>query len=128
MKKEEYMGALQSALAGFDEELVQEIVNDYEERFRVGLEKGKTEEQVISELGSIKDLVNELGEMQQASKEGFQTAAQTAGQEEKAEGTEQAEENSRTYEERQSGTYYQEKSFAESFAMRRECPLRVLSG
>ena len=44
MKREEYMGALQSALAGFDEELVQEIVSDYEERFRVGLEKGKTEE------------------------------------------------------------------------------------
>ena len=43
MKKEEYMGALKSALAGFDEELVQEIVSDYEERFRVGIEKGKTE-------------------------------------------------------------------------------------
>ena len=53
MKKEEYMGALASALAGFDEELVQEIVSDYEERFRVGLENGKTEEQVIAELGSI---------------------------------------------------------------------------
>lgn len=36
MKKEEYMGALKDALAEFEEELVQEIVNDYEERFRVG--------------------------------------------------------------------------------------------
>ena len=58
MKREEYMGALKSALTGFDEELVQEIVSDYEERFRVGLEKGKTEEAVIQELGSIKDLID----------------------------------------------------------------------
>ena len=48
MKKEEYIGALKSALAGLYEELVQEIVSDYEERFRVGIEKGKTEEQVIA--------------------------------------------------------------------------------
>lgn len=92
MKRDEYMGALKSALANFDEELAQEIICDYEERFRVGMEKGKTEEQIIAELGSIKDLVDELSEMQQ-------------GGEQKAEGTNYS----------QSGTYYQEKSFAESF-------------
>jgi len=101
MKKEEYMGALQSALIGFDEELVQEIVSDYEERFRVGLEKGKTEEQVIAELGSIKDLVEELAEMQQGAGDSFKTAGQK-------ERTEHTTENT-------SGTYYQEKSFSESF-------------
>ena len=81
MKKEEYMGALQSALTGFDEELVQEIVSDYEERFRVGLEKGKTEEQIIQELGSIKDLVDELGEMQQGAGDSFRTAEGSTGAE-----------------------------------------------
>ena len=101
MKKEEYMGALQSALIGFDEELVQEIVSDYEERFRVGQEKGKTEEQVIAELGSIKDLVEELAEMQQGAGDSFKTAGQK-------ERTEHTTENT-------SGTYYQEKSFSESF-------------
>ena len=105
MKKEEYMGALQSALTGFDEELVQEIVSDYEERFRVGLEKGKTEEQIIQELGSIKDLVDELGEMQQGAGDSFRTAEGSTG----------AEQTTENREESNSGTYFQEKSFAESF-------------
>ena len=112
MKREEYMGALKSALTGFDEELVQEIVNDYEERFRVGLEKGKTEEQVIQELGSIKDLVDELGEMQQGAESGrpFKATITIEGDKVKMEGD--AQENSNSG---QSGTYYQEKSFAETF-------------
>lgn len=108
MKREEYMGALQSALTGFDEELVQEIVSDYEERFRVGLEKGKTEEQVIAELGSIKDLVDELKEMQQGS-EGNPKVTITV------EGENIHWENDSAGTGKQSGTYYQEKSFAETF-------------
>lgn len=101
MKKEEYMGALKSALTGFDEELVQEIITDYEERFRVGQEKGKTEEQIIAELGSIKDLVDELREMQQG-----------AGAKETRTGETQADSDEFRG---NSGTYYQEKSFAETF-------------
>ncbi len=114
MKKEEYMGALKSALIGFDEELVQEIVSDYEERFRVGMEKGKTEETIIQELGSIKDLVEELGEMQQASGKHTQQDGRSDDSMNGTSGQEQKEENT-------SGTYYQEKSFAESFdsAMKR---------
>jgi len=112
MKKEEYMGALKSALTTFDEELVQEIVSDYEERFRVGLEKGKTEEQVISELGSIKDLVEELGEIQQGAGESFKTAENTSGT--NTNQTEQNFENNNTYY-GQSGTFYQDKSFTDSF-------------
>lgn len=148
MKKDEYMGALKSALVGFDEELVQEIVTDYEERFRISAEKGKTEEQVIRELGSIKDLVEELGEFKQASGAEFRSAARiepvnaigevwnntekaegqngeqnenagtsTMGQEQSEGGADknygQAEEKGNSY--RKSGTYYQEKSFSESF-------------
>ena len=115
MKREEYMGALQSALAGFDEELVQEIVSDYEERFRVGLEKGKTEEQVIAELGSIKDLVEELGDMQQGAGDSFKTTGSARTAENNAGSANDSNSNN------QSGTYYQEKSFAETFdaAMRK---------
>lgn len=115
MKREEYMGALQSALAGFDEELVQEIVSDYEERFRVGLEKGKTEEQVVAELGSIKDLVEELGEMQQGAGDSFKTTGSAQTAENNADNANDSNSNN------QSGTYYQEKSFAETFdaAMRK---------
>jgi len=111
MKREEYMGALKSALTGFDEELVQEIVNDYEERFRVELENGKTEEQVVAELGSIKDLVEELVEMQQGAEPArpFKATITIEGDKVHTEGGEQ-ESNSST-----KGTYYQEKSFAETF-------------
>lgn len=106
MKKEEYMGALKSTLVGFDEELAQEIVTDYEERFRVGLEKGKTEEQVIAELGSIKDLVDELKEMQRGTSNDEQQNTESTA--------DSGEESFHSYN-GQSGTYYQEKSFAESF-------------
>lgn len=64
MSKEEYISSLKVALQGFEEDLVQEIVTDYEERFAVGVEKGKTEEQIIAELGSIEELVMELKELQ----------------------------------------------------------------
>ncbi|MBO5177022.1 MAG: DUF4097 family beta strand repeat protein [Lachnospiraceae bacterium] len=113
MKKEEYMGALQSALSSFDEELVQEIVSDYEERFRIGLEKGKTEEQVIAELGSIKDLVDELGELQQGTGENAKTEFNRADNH--TDGNTQNGEAGSSYSGSQSGTYYQEKSFAETF-------------
>ena len=56
MSKEEYISSLQVALQGFEEDLAQEIVTDYEERFIVGMENGKTEEQIIAELGSIEEL------------------------------------------------------------------------
>ena len=113
MKKEEYMGALKSALSSFDEELVQEIVSDYEERFRIGLEKGKSEEQIIAELGSIKDLVDELGELQQGTGDTMKTAENNTGNNTDNE-TQNGEAGS-SYTGGQSGTYFQEKSFAETF-------------
>jgi len=51
-------------LAEFEDELVQEIVEDYEEHFTEGAAKGKTEEEIIAELGSVEELVNELCELQ----------------------------------------------------------------
>ena len=64
MGKEEYISSLKVALQGFEEDLVQEILTDYEERFIVGLEQGKTEEQIITDLSSIEELVMELKELQ----------------------------------------------------------------
>ena len=71
MSKEEYISSLKVSLRGFEEDLVQEIVTDYEERFAVGVEKGKTEEQVIVELGSIEELVMELRELQSLNTDSF---------------------------------------------------------
>ena len=69
MNKEAYMSSLKTALTGFEEDLVQEIVADYEERFRVGAAQGKTEEQIVAELGSVEGLVEELSEMQGITQE-----------------------------------------------------------
>lgn len=108
MKKEEYMGALKSALAQFDQELVQEIVMDYEERFRVGAENGKTEEMVIQELGNIRDLVDELSDIQQ-------TPPPFSREKEKEDSGQESKNKTEQEEQENSGTYYQEKSFAETF-------------
>lgn len=65
MNKAEYMKELIEKLGGFDEELVQEIVSDYEEHFATGANKGKSEEAVIAELGSVDELLAELQELQE---------------------------------------------------------------
>lgn len=103
MNKEAYMSSLKAALTGFEEDLVQEIVADYEERFRVGAAQGKTEEQIVAELGSVEGLVEELSEMQ-----GITQEKRTDGQQESTGDTKKDTEN--TFH----GTYTQEKSFSES--------------
>jgi len=60
MTKIEYMDELKAALAGFDEEIREEIISDYEEHFADGEANGKSDDEIAAELGSIDDLVNEL--------------------------------------------------------------------
>lgn len=60
MTKNEYMEKLNEALSGFDSEIRDEIVADYEEHFEAGQANGKTDDEIAEELGSIEDLVNEL--------------------------------------------------------------------
>jgi len=66
MNKTEYLNALKEALKDTEESVMEEIVSDYEEHFQVGTEKGKSEEQICEELGSINDLVDEIKEVYQA--------------------------------------------------------------
>ena len=88
MKKEEYMSQLKEALREFDPDLVQEIVSDYEERFRVGAENGRTEEEIIAELGSVEELLEDLRELsgsggqKQQSASGGEEFRKTSGAEE----------------------------------------------
>lgn len=118
MNKEAYMSSLQAALQGFDEDLVQEIVADYEERFRIGAEQGKTEEQVIAELGSVEGLVMELGEMQsfaqetqqKQTKNGAERTTQNAADHNAGTTGNTNNTGNQTYR----GTYTQDKSFSES--------------
>jgi DUF4097 and DUF4098 domain-containing protein YvlB len=66
MNKMEYLNALKEALKDTDESVMEEIISDYEEHFQVGIEKGKSEEQICEELGSINDLVDEIKEVYRA--------------------------------------------------------------
>ena len=63
MTKQEYMDKLREKLAGFDEDIRNEIFTDYEEHFTMGAANGKTEEQICEELGSIDELVDELNKL-----------------------------------------------------------------
>lgn len=70
MTKSEYMAALQNKLERFNRELQQEIVEDYEQHFTEGIAAGKTEEEIMAELGSIEDMIQELPE-EDAQKDGI---------------------------------------------------------
>lgn len=60
MTKMEYMDKLKEALSVFDAEISEEIISDYEEHFEFGQANGKSDEEIIKELGNIDDLVSEL--------------------------------------------------------------------
>ena len=62
MTKSEYMEALQNKLECFNRELQQEIMEDYEQHFAEGIAAGKSEEEIMAELGSIEDMISELPE------------------------------------------------------------------
>lgn len=55
-KKEEFMDALRHYLSDFGNDEREEILYDYEEHFRIGMESGKTEDELIKELGSPRDI------------------------------------------------------------------------
>ena len=60
MSRQEYMSKLIEALSGFDAEIREEIINDYEDHFVNGLKAGKSEDEIATELGSIEELVSDL--------------------------------------------------------------------
>lgn len=60
MTRQEYMERLREQLDKFGKELQQEILNDYSEHFAEGQAAGKTDEEIIRELGNIEDMIREL--------------------------------------------------------------------
>lgn len=71
MTKSEYMAALRNKLERFNRELQQEIMEDYEQHFAEGIAAGKTEEEIMVELGSIEDMIQELPEEDAQQEEGY---------------------------------------------------------
>ena len=58
MNKREYLDLLKFYLKDLPKNIVDDIVFDYEEHFRIGMESGKTEAQISDELGSPEIIAN----------------------------------------------------------------------
>ena len=56
MKKDEFFAQLRTAFAGMDEELLTDILCDYENHFKEGIENGKSEEEICEELGNVEEI------------------------------------------------------------------------
>ncbi|MFE0507361.1 DUF1700 domain-containing protein [Peribacillus butanolivorans] len=60
MNKEEFLKQLDASLKRLSLEERQDILQDYEEYFEIGLEKGKTEQEILEALGNQKQISKEL--------------------------------------------------------------------
>lgn len=56
MNKNEYLDLLKLYLKDLPDDEIQDILLDYEEHFRIGVSKGKSEEVISKELGSPRDI------------------------------------------------------------------------
>ncbi|MCR5322228.1 MAG: DUF4097 family beta strand repeat-containing protein [Lachnospiraceae bacterium] len=83
MSRQEYMNKLIDALSAFDEDIREEIINDYEDHFVNGLKSGKSEEEIAKELGSIDELVSDLNAL--SGKNDAEDTAETTGSEDASE-------------------------------------------
>lgn len=59
MNKSEFLKTLEVALIDFRDDEKKDILYDYEEHFRIGEEKGKSESELISELGNPEDIAEQ---------------------------------------------------------------------
>ena len=60
MNKEQFLKQLESSLKKLSLEERQDILQDYEEYFAIGIEKGKSEEEISASLGQPKQIAKEL--------------------------------------------------------------------
>ncbi|MDE7224277.1 MAG: DUF1700 domain-containing protein, partial [Acetatifactor sp.] len=78
MTKTEYMKTLQEKLQRYNIAVEREILEDYEQHFAEGLAQGHTEEEIITELGNIEDMLQEFSE--EDLKQELETVEQQASQ------------------------------------------------
>lgn len=60
MNKDEYIGKLTKLLRKLPKEEKEDIISDYEEHFMIGLEKGRTEEEISEALGNPKTVAKQI--------------------------------------------------------------------
>ena len=59
MKKKEFLEELESHLVGLDKEDVKEIIEDYEEHFKIGKKKKRKESEICKSLGDPRQIAKE---------------------------------------------------------------------
>lgn len=81
MTRAEYLNKLQEQMEKFGNELRQEIMEDYSRHFAEGAAAGRTDEEIIEELGNIEDMIRELKyvEVETQPDEGVEGAGQDKG-------------------------------------------------
>ncbi len=60
MNKEQFLKSLDEGIKRLPEEEREDIIRDFHEHFQIGLEEGKTEEEIAQSLGSPKQIAKEL--------------------------------------------------------------------
>ena len=60
MNKTEYMNRMRDLMENVDQDIVEEIMQDYEEHFSMGMKEGRTEEEIAAELGDPEEMAKEL--------------------------------------------------------------------
>lgn len=60
MNKDEFMGELKKQLKDIPDEELKDILADFEEHFAIGIEKGRTEEELSESMGNPKDLAKQM--------------------------------------------------------------------
>ncbi|RRD94847.1 DUF1700 domain-containing protein [Clostridiales bacterium COT073_COT-073] len=60
MYRREFLDLLRYYLRSYPANIINDIIADYEEHFRIGMENGKSETEISAELGSPKDIADEF--------------------------------------------------------------------
>lgn len=60
MDKDEFMGELKKQLKSIPDEELKDILADFEEHFAIGIEEGRTEEELSESMGNPKDLAKQM--------------------------------------------------------------------
>ena len=59
MNKKEFIENLRFLLSSLSENEIEDIIYDYEEHFTIGIEEGKSQEQIVSELGELSAIASQ---------------------------------------------------------------------
>ena len=60
MRKEEYLALLEKELQQYPSTFKQDLLDSFEQHFQEGLEEGKSEEEIMDNLGSINEVMDNI--------------------------------------------------------------------